>query len=196
MGRSRRAELVLAHGGWDHAWGFAVLAPLLAERFCVIALDARGHGDSEWAGAYTWSADIRDLLNVVLALDRPVVLVGHSKGGGQVTAAAWLLDDRVRKVVNIDGFGPPPFPPEAMQSLAQRCADYLDVRRRSFERSDWRPYQSLEQLSRYGRTVPHLLVGALVNAHAVGERRRGCGCDGDGRDDPWVRRAQAGAERG
>ena len=117
----------------------------------------------------TWSADIRDLLNVVLALDRPVALVGHSKGGGQVTAAPWLLDDRVRKVVNIDGFGPPPFPPEAMQSLAQRCADYLDVRRRSFERSDWRPYQSLEQLSRYGRTVPHLLVGALVNAHAVGE---------------------------
>ena len=138
--------LVLAHGGWDHAWGFAVLAPLLAERFCVIALDARGHGDSEWAGAYTWSADIRDLLNVVLALDRPVALVGHSKGGGQVTDAAWLLDDRVRKVVNIDGFGPPPFPPEAMQSLAQRCADYLDVRRRSFERADWRPYQSLEQL--------------------------------------------------
>src|SRR5262249_60816260 len=89
--------LVLAHGGWDHAWGFAVLAPLLAERFCVIALDARGHGDSEWASAYTWLADIRDLLNVVLALDRPVALVGHSKGGGQVTDAAWLLDDRVRK---------------------------------------------------------------------------------------------------
>jgi pimeloyl-ACP methyl ester carboxylesterase len=39
--------LVLCHGMWDHARSFAVLAPLLARRFRVVAIDARGHGDSD-----------------------------------------------------------------------------------------------------------------------------------------------------
>ena len=44
--------LLCCHGFWDHARSFATLAPLLGARFRVLAMDARGHGDSEWAGAY------------------------------------------------------------------------------------------------------------------------------------------------
>jgi pimeloyl-ACP methyl ester carboxylesterase len=138
--------VVMTHGMWDHARGFALLAPLLAEHFRVIALDQRGHGDSQWAAAYTWPSDVRDIMKVVLALDRPVYLVGHSKGGGVVTDATWLLDGPVRKVVNIDGFGPPPFPPDTPTTLAERLAEYLDARRRAHDRADWRPYATLEHL--------------------------------------------------
>ena len=49
------APVVLCHGMFDHGRGFDTLAPLLAERFRVVAIDARGHGDSGWADAYTWT---------------------------------------------------------------------------------------------------------------------------------------------
>jgi pimeloyl-ACP methyl ester carboxylesterase len=141
-----KPALLLTHGMWDHARGFAVLAPLLAEYFNVIALDQRGHGDSEWAGAYTWPADVRDIMNVVLALDRPVSLLGHSKGGGLMIDAACILPGRVRKVVNIDGFGPPPFPADHVAKSPQYLTEMLDNRRRAAQRADWRPYESLDQL--------------------------------------------------
>ena len=137
--------VVLAHGMWDHARSFATLAPLLAERFRVVAVDARGHGDSGWADAYGWTVDIHDLLNVVGSFDRPVHLVGHSKGGGQASDAARLAPEHIRKLVNIDGFGPPA-EPEGDVPLPELMADSLDARHRRMERNAWRPYASLDDL--------------------------------------------------
>lgn len=137
--------VVLAHGMWDHARSFAVLGPLLAERFRVVAVDARGHGDSGWADAYAWPADIHDILSVARSLGRKVHLVGHSKGGGQVTDAARVAPELVRQLVNIDGFGPPA-EPEGDVPLPELLADSLDARHRRIERAAWRPYESLEDL--------------------------------------------------
>ena len=137
--------VVLCHGLWDHARSFAVLAPLLACRFRVVAVDARGHGDSDWSNAYTWPADIADLIVVLRSLNRPVHLVGHSKGGGQATEAAILAADQVRQVVNIDGFGPPHFPDTA-ETLPPRFAEFLDRRRELASRNGWRPYAQLDDL--------------------------------------------------
>ena len=39
--------VLLCHGMFDHGRGFDMLAPLLAERFRVLALDARGHGEDQ-----------------------------------------------------------------------------------------------------------------------------------------------------
>lgn len=137
--------VVLCHGMWDHARSFATLAPLLAERYRVVALDARGHGDSDWASAYTWPADIVDLIQVLRWLGRPAYLIGHSKGGGQATDAAGAVPHLVRKLVNIDGFGPPPFGSDAWPG-PQNCRAYLDGRRAAAERQHRRPYASPEQL--------------------------------------------------
>ena len=137
--------VVLAHGMWDHARSFALLAPLLADRYRVVALDARGHGESGWADSYGWVADIYDLLSVVESFDRPVHLVGHSKGGGQVTDAARIAPERISKLVNIDGFGPGSMPEDDVP-LPELMAQSLDSRRRRVERASWRPYKSLEDL--------------------------------------------------
>ncbi|HEX7407479.1 MAG TPA: alpha/beta hydrolase [Candidatus Binatia bacterium] len=137
--------LVLCHGMWDHARSFAVLAPLLARRFRVIAIDARGHGDSDWANGYTWAADIADLLMVLRSLGRPVHLVGHSKGGGQATEAAILAPVLVTKLINIDGFGPAALP-DGPETLPKRFAEFLDRRRQLAERNGWRPYAQLGDL--------------------------------------------------
>lgn len=148
--------LVLCHGMFDHAMGFAVLGPLLAERYRVIAIDARGHGDSDWADAYTWPLDIVDIVNVLRWIGRPSFLVGHSKGGGQSIDAAVAAPELVKKLVNIDGFGPPPFKESELPSPGGLTA-FLDERRAAAERSAWRPYASFDDLvKRRGQQNPRL----------------------------------------
>jgi pimeloyl-ACP methyl ester carboxylesterase len=156
------APVLLAHGMFDHGRGFDTLAPLLAERFHVVALDARGHGDSGWADAYSWVTDLADIGSVLRALGRPAHLVGHSKGGGQATDTACHLPELVRQVVNIDGFGPSPegFRPPGFEtdtrSIPERFAGFLDRRRVEEERA-WRPYASLDELvARRRRMNPRL----------------------------------------
>jgi pimeloyl-ACP methyl ester carboxylesterase len=57
----------------------------------------------------------------------------------------------VRRLVNVDGFGPPPegFAPPGMsvdrRPAPERFRDYLDARRKAGARG-WRPYPSLEDL--------------------------------------------------
>jgi len=138
--------LLCCHGFWDHARSFAVLGPLLAERYRVIALDARGHGDSDRADAYSWGAHIRDIVAVAAWIGRPLHLIGHSMGGGQVIDTAIALPDQVRRVVNIDGFGPPPISADEEARTAERFTGYLEQRRAVAQRPDWRPYDRLEQL--------------------------------------------------
>jgi pimeloyl-ACP methyl ester carboxylesterase len=143
--------VVLLHGAFDHGRGFDLLAPLLAPRFRVIALTSRGHGDSEWVHFYDWPNDVADVVNLLRSLGRPAHLVGHSRGGGQATDAAVWAPECVRRLVNVDGFGPPPegFSPPGgapdRRPLPERFAEYLDRRRAAAERT-WRPYASLADL--------------------------------------------------
>jgi pimeloyl-ACP methyl ester carboxylesterase len=148
---SVQANVVLLHGAFDHGRGFDLLAPLLAERFHVLSLTSRGHGDSEWVDSYAWWSDVAHAVNLLRSLGRPAHLVGHSRGGGQATDAALWAPDCVRRLVNIDGFGPPPegFSPPGVpideRPPPPRFREYLDRRRRATERA-WRPYPSLEDL--------------------------------------------------
>ena len=143
-GDPQAPPIVLTHGMWDHARSFAVFAPLLAERFRVIAIDARGHGDSGWAGAYSWLVDVADVINVLRWVGRRTYLIGHSKGGGQATDAARALPELVAKLVNIDGFGPPSL--DDARPAPVRFAEFLDQRRTRAQRDTWRPYASLDDL--------------------------------------------------
>ena len=81
-GDASRPALVLLHGGGANAHWWDHLAPTLAERFHVVALDFRGHGDSDHPAELLPGAFQRDLeaLLVELGSDE-VFLVGHSMGG-------------------------------------------------------------------------------------------------------------------
>lgn len=89
--------VVLLHGGGQtrHAWK-DVGTTLGAAGYRAVALDARGHGDSEWApdGRYTQDVMVDDLASVVAALGnaRPT-LVGASMGGG--TSLVAIGEDRI-----------------------------------------------------------------------------------------------------
>lgn len=96
--------IVLLHGLRDQAHEWDPIAPALTPIGRVLALDQRGHGESEApASGYALDDFAADLsaFCAALALDRPVV-IGHSLGGRVAYhfAAAW--PDRLRALVLVD----------------------------------------------------------------------------------------------
>ena len=76
--------LIVLHGGNQSAHSWDLVSLHLADRFHVIALDQRGHGDSEWArdADYTVPQMADDVAALIghEELVRPIVM-GHSMGG-------------------------------------------------------------------------------------------------------------------
>jgi pimeloyl-ACP methyl ester carboxylesterase len=84
-----RPALVLLHGGGANAHWWDAVAPGLAERFHVVALDFRGHGDSDHPDERAPGSFQRDLEALLDHLGDPgAMLVGHSMGGHVALAHA------------------------------------------------------------------------------------------------------------
>ena len=83
-GDGRGAAVLLLHGGGQtrHSWK-RTAERLAAGGRTAIALDARGHGDSDWHPDHDYSLDgfVEDLITYVATLPTPPVLVGASLGG-------------------------------------------------------------------------------------------------------------------
>lgn len=101
--------LVLVHGGAAHAHWWSFLAPLLARRYAVVALDLSGHGDSGQRDLYPrriWADEVMAVIEAARFVSPPIV-VGHSMGGlvsiitasvyGDKLAGAIIVDAPVRK---------------------------------------------------------------------------------------------------
>jgi pimeloyl-ACP methyl ester carboxylesterase len=101
--------LMLAHGGLDFSRTMDVFAPLLADAgWRVISWDHRGHGDSAWVPLTNINGDTRDAAYVLASIDgpsanKPLPLIGHSKGGMLSIRLSECLPHRFSHIVNIDG---------------------------------------------------------------------------------------------
>jgi pimeloyl-ACP methyl ester carboxylesterase len=176
-GEDTDPPLVLAHGGFDFARTFDVFAPLLAAGgWRVVAWDQRGHGDSDHAALYSWDADLRDALRVLDSVtDRPVPVVGHSKGGGLMLSLADLRPDRVAAVVNLDGLPSKRSTPDVAERertrlLSADLGAWLDHRRRTHHLQ--RKPGTIDELAlRRRRMNPRLSLDWLRYLVTVGARR-------------------------
>lgn len=79
-----RGVALLLHGGGQrrHSWR-KTGERLATQGWMTIAMDARGHGDSDWApdGDYSMDALVEDLMAIRREVGEPMVLVGASMGG-------------------------------------------------------------------------------------------------------------------
>jgi pimeloyl-ACP methyl ester carboxylesterase len=97
--------LVLLHGFGNDAHVWDDLAPTLAPHYRTLAVDLRGHGDSDRdpERRYDYASHVRDLeaLTAALGIGR-LVLVGHSFGGRVAMLFAGAHPDRMAGLVVVD----------------------------------------------------------------------------------------------
>jgi pimeloyl-ACP methyl ester carboxylesterase len=123
--------LVMVHGWMDVGASYQFVVDALKHERLVLAPDWRGFGltegpaaDSYWFPDYLGDLDaLLDATELGLAPDMAVDLVGHSMGGNVVMSYAGVRPERIRKLINLEGFGLPETRPH---HAPKRLAKWLD----------------------------------------------------------------------
>jgi len=143
-GNKGKPNLILVHGGMDHARSWDRIAEAFHCDFRILAPDLRGHGDSSWAyGAmYSIAEYLLDLSALAdIAGGFPIYIIGHSLGAAIVLQYAGVYPDRVRKLVAIEGVAPPP--EEFSRPPSKRMRDWIETLR-DYEKRIPHRYPNLE----------------------------------------------------
>jgi pimeloyl-ACP methyl ester carboxylesterase len=105
-GNGERPTILMLHGGGQNRFSWKNTGQILADDgLHVIALDSRGHGDSDRAPNADYDVETltSDVMHVLDAIGRPVVLIGASMGGlTGILVAHRAGPDRVTKLVLVD----------------------------------------------------------------------------------------------
>ena len=129
-GPSDAPPVILLHGFAQnaHSWDYTALA--LGQMYRVISLDARGHGDSDWAddADYSTAAHQRDLDRFIEQFDSvTVTLVGLSMGGRSSYVYASRRPENVRGLVIVDSGPTWPKADRARLSGGRRIMDFVTL---------------------------------------------------------------------
>ena len=148
-------KIFMLHGWMDVSASFQFVVDALAKDWHVIAPDWRGFGLSQYNGTDTyWFADYLGDLDAIVEHYAPgeqANLLGHSMGGNVACIFAGVRPARVRKLVNLEGFGLPATRPEQAPG---RYAKWLDELR---EKPRMRRYGSKQEVAaRLQKTNPRL----------------------------------------
>lgn len=151
-GRPDARPLVLLHGGNQSAHSWDLVSLHLSDHFRVLAIDQRGHGDSEWArdGDYTSRSMARDVRAFVAELGlEPPIVIAHSMGGRNALRLALDHPESVRALVIVD-IGPE-ISLEGARTIhgfvsKNREFDDIDEFVRNVQRYD--PFRSKEHIAR------------------------------------------------
>jgi pimeloyl-ACP methyl ester carboxylesterase len=179
-GNASAPTLLLVHGNEDHCRSWDWVAHHLGRDWHVVALDLRGHGDSEWSagGDYSISSYVSDVAACVDHLGpAPVTLVGHSLGGSVCLRYAGAFPARVRSLVSIEGIGPSPqtLQERAAISAAEQMRHWLSERARLARQNEVRLESQAAAYRRLHQKNAHLsaeqawhLTRHATRAHADG----------------------------
>lgn len=102
-----RRTIILLHGNSANAWWWEPVVREMSRDYRILAIDQRGHGDSEWVrpAAYTpahYAGDLaRFIAHAAHGGGRPIV-AGHSMGGLSVLAFAAAHQHAARGAIAID----------------------------------------------------------------------------------------------
>ena len=102
-GGAGRTPVLLLHGFTGHAHAWDTLSIALQPHFHVLALDQRGHGDSDPADVYNPAVAFDDLNGVIDQLGlRSLILIGLSMGGRNAIYFTAKRPEVVQKLVTVD----------------------------------------------------------------------------------------------
>jgi pimeloyl-ACP methyl ester carboxylesterase len=125
--RADEAPLVMVHGWMDVAASYQFMVDAFSRDRYIIAPDWRGYGltesgpvDNYWFPDYL--ADLDFLLDHY-AGNQAVDLIGHSMGGNIAMLYAGVRPERIRRLVNLEGFGMPVTKPS---QASGRYAKWMD----------------------------------------------------------------------
>ena len=101
-----RPTILMLHGGGQNRFSWKNTGQILADQgFHVVALDARGHGDSDRAPEADYAIETltTDVMHVLDEIGRPVVLIGASMGGlTGILVADRAGPDKVTRLILVD----------------------------------------------------------------------------------------------
>lgn len=135
--------LFLLHGFQDTGDTFQFIVDEFVQDRAMVAVDWRGFGRSEWSRDGYWFPDYLADLDALLDQLSPQVparLVGHSMGGNIASLFAGVRPERVRCVVNLEGFGLARTKPEQAPGRFRKWLDQLK------SAPSIKDYDSFEQL--------------------------------------------------
>ena len=141
-----RPLLVWMHGWMDVGASLQFVVDAMREDRAIAAPDWRGFGrtavppgtDSYWFADY--QGDLDGLLDA-LSPSAPVDLAGHSMGGNVVMTYAAARPERIRRLINMEGFGLPESKPEQAPDRLRQWLDELKTPQRL------KPYASLADVA-------------------------------------------------
>ncbi len=183
-----RPPLVLVHGWMDVSASWQFMVDALREERHIIAPDWRGFGLTTPLGpapdAYFFPDYLGDLDALLDALvgEQPIDLVGHSMGGNVAAMYAGVRPARIRRVVNLEGFGLPASRPAQAPGRYAQWLDELAAQRRGD--NGLKTYDDADGVAqRLMKTNPRLPAG-----HAAWLAREWAAPGPDGR---WAIRGEA-----
>jgi pimeloyl-ACP methyl ester carboxylesterase len=141
-----RPTILMLHGGGQNRFSWKNTGQILAERgYHVVALDSRGHGDSDRSPSADYSVEslCGDTLQVLYQIGKPTVLIGASMGGlTGIQAAHEAGPEVVTKLVLVDVV------PRFEKSGSARIRDFMFSHVHGFESLE----EAAEAVAQY---LPH-----------------------------------------
>ena len=151
-------DVVLLHGGNQSAHSWDLVSLTLAPRYHVVAIDQRGHGDTEWPrdgeiGHHNMASDARGVIDL-LGLDHPIVM-GHSMGG-IVTMTLLIANPGLgRKAVFVDiapqlpdSDGQPSIGSQRIREFVRSAREFDSIDEFVDRVVDYDPFRSREHIRR------------------------------------------------
>lgn len=148
-GNPRKPLFFLLHGWMDTGASFEFLCQSLQKKFYCIACDLRGYGKSEHSKNplgyffFEYVADVHRMLEY-FSPRQQVNLLGHSLGGFLASIYAGTFPERVKNLINVEGFA---FQRRHPRTPPQRVREWIE----KLDANRFRVYSTLEALA--GRLV-------------------------------------------